>query len=153
MSGKKGERCGTWIPWRFDSGSSRIAIHQRRQGSGTARLDRHMPDKHLAYKHGQGYNAAYFLEGGRIGRLLTPLPQSNPSSIARITTVVRQGVLKRLARRLRRPASVWQVVHPSPTRPSAMCWKNADQVDRGRNSLKCATERLCGEARRRYMNI
>ena len=21
-----------------------------------------MPDKHLAYKHGQGYNAAYFLE-------------------------------------------------------------------------------------------
>ena len=55
------------VLWDLDtvevySGSSRIAIHQRRQGSGYSTLDEHMPDKHLAYKHGQGYNAAYFLE-------------------------------------------------------------------------------------------
>ena len=55
------------VLWDLDtvevySGSSRIAIHQRRQGSGYSTLDEHRPDKHLAYKHGQGYNAAYFLE-------------------------------------------------------------------------------------------
>ena len=55
------------VLWDLDtvevySGSSRIAIHQRRQGPGYSTLDEHMPDKHLAYKHGQGYNAAYFLE-------------------------------------------------------------------------------------------
>ena len=54
------------VLWDLDtvevcSGSSRIAIHQRRQGSGYSTLDAHMPDKHLAYKHGQGYNAAYAL--------------------------------------------------------------------------------------------
>ena len=47
------------VLWDLDtvevySGSSRIAIHQRRQGSGYSTLDEHMPDKHLAYKHGQG---------------------------------------------------------------------------------------------------
>ena len=43
------------VLWDLDtvevySGSSRIAIHQRRQGSGYSTLDEHMPDKHLAYK-------------------------------------------------------------------------------------------------------
>lgn len=55
------------VLWDIDtvevySGQSRIAIHQRSQGPGYTTLDEHMPDNHLAYKHGQGYNAAYFLE-------------------------------------------------------------------------------------------
>ncbi len=35
-----------------------------------------MPDKHLAYKHGQGYNAAYFLEEALVGSNATAAVQS-----------------------------------------------------------------------------
>ena len=40
----------------------RVASHDRRMTSGHSTIDGHMPPEHLAYKHGQGYNAAYFLE-------------------------------------------------------------------------------------------
>ena len=44
------------------SGTSRIAIHGRKAGYGYTTLEEHMPEEHLAYKHGQGHNAAYYLE-------------------------------------------------------------------------------------------
>lgn len=44
------------------SGTKRIAIHERKPGYGYSTLDEHMPEEHLAYKHGQGYNAAYYQE-------------------------------------------------------------------------------------------
>ncbi|MGO5105553.1 hypothetical protein ACTQ3Y_07310 [Segatella copri] len=114
----------------YFGGTTPIAIHQRHQGPGYSTLDEHMPDKHLAHKHRKGYNAAYFLEEGHWSAA-TPLPQSNPSSIARSMSSSRTSPAKEsclssasMARSVwRRPASVWQVVHPSPTRPSAMCWR------------------------------
>lgn len=42
--------------------SRRVAIHERYGRDKYSTLDEHMPDNHLAYMHGQGYNAAYFLE-------------------------------------------------------------------------------------------
>lgn len=55
------------VVWDIDtvevySGASRIALHQRSQTKSYTTLDEHMPEKHQEYKHGQGYNAAYFLE-------------------------------------------------------------------------------------------
>lgn len=40
----------------------REAIHERYGKGKYSTVDEHMPPRHLAYKHGQGYNAAYFLE-------------------------------------------------------------------------------------------
>lgn len=40
----------------------RVASHNRRITNGHTTIDGHIPPEHLAYKHGQGYNAAYFLE-------------------------------------------------------------------------------------------
>ena len=92
------------VLWDLDtvevySGSSRIAIHQRRQGSGYSTLDEHMPDKHLAYKRSMSSSRT------------SPAKESCLSSASTARSA------------WRRPASVWQVVHPSPTRPSAMCWR------------------------------
>jgi len=44
------------------SGQTRIAIHVRSFNQGYTTLDEHMPPRHLEYKHGQGRNAAYYLE-------------------------------------------------------------------------------------------
>ena len=114
----------------YFGGTTPIAIHQRHQGPGYSTLDEHMPDKHLAHKHRKGYNAAYFLEEGH-WLAATPLPQSNPSSIARSTSNSRTSPAKdfclssaSMARSIwRRPVSDWLVVHSSPTRPSATCWR------------------------------
>ena len=40
----------------------RVASHDRKMSNGYSTENGHMPPEHLAYKHGQGYNAAYFLE-------------------------------------------------------------------------------------------
>ncbi|MGL4519614.1 MAG: IS21/IS408/IS1162 family transposase, partial [Phocaeicola sp.] len=53
------------------TGLTRVAIHTRRFTQGYSTLETHMPAKHLAYKHGQGYNAAYFLEEAEIIGLYT----------------------------------------------------------------------------------
>lgn len=97
------------VQWNLDtvkvySGSSRIAIHQRRQGSGYSTLDEHMPDKHLSYKHGQGYNAAYFPGGGGIGwqqhNYSSPIhPQSHEACRAVVQVLPRSPVSQ---------AQVWQ---------------------------------------------
>ena len=55
------------MAWDLDTvevyaGSSRIAIHSRSMLPGYSTEDKHMPERHQEYKHGQGYNAAYFLE-------------------------------------------------------------------------------------------
>jgi transposase len=55
------------VAWDLDTvevyaGSSRIAIHSRSMLPGYSTEDKHMPERHQAYKHGQGCNAAYFLE-------------------------------------------------------------------------------------------
>ena len=125
------------VLWDLDtvevySGSSRIAIHQRRQGSGYSTLDEHMPDKHLAYKHhGQGYNAAYFLEeAALVGSNTTSAVQSILNRTKHVEQSYKscQGVLslkrkygkERLEKACKR---LQQVVHPSPTRPSATYWR------------------------------
>jgi transposase len=55
------------VVWDIDtveiySGAKRIAIHERYGKDLYSTKDEHMPENHLAYKHGQGHNAAYFME-------------------------------------------------------------------------------------------
>ena len=55
------------VVWDVDTveiyvGEKRVASHNRKMTNGHTTTDGHMPPEHLAYRHGQGYNAAYFLE-------------------------------------------------------------------------------------------
>lgn len=55
------------VVWDVDTveiyvAEKRVASHGRKMAGGHSTTDEHMPPEHLAYKHGQGYNAAYFLE-------------------------------------------------------------------------------------------
>lgn len=55
------------VVWDIDtvevySGENRIAVHQRYGVNTYSTVDAHMPPNHIAFKHGQGHNAAYFLE-------------------------------------------------------------------------------------------
>jgi len=46
----------------------RIAVHTRKMSGPPSTEDSHMPPEHVEYRHGQGYNAAYYLEqAGYIG--------------------------------------------------------------------------------------
>ena len=123
------------VLWDLDtvevySGSSRIAIHQRRQGSGYSTLDEHMPENILPTSTDRAITPPISWRR-RHWLAATQLPQSNPSSIARSMSSSRTSLAKEsclssasMARSVwRRPASVWQIVHPSPTRPSATCWR------------------------------
>ena len=81
------------VLWDIDtvevySGSSRIAVHERSQGPGYTTLDEHMPDNHLAYKHGQGYNAAYYLEEAEA---IGPYTKESVSSILNRTKHAEQS--------------------------------------------------------------
>ena len=55
------------VVWDVDTveiyvGEKRVTTHNRKMTNGHSTIDVHIPPEHLAYKHGQGYNAAYFLE-------------------------------------------------------------------------------------------
>lgn len=55
------------VLWDIDtvevySGAKRIAIHERNGIDPYSTVDSHMPEEHQEWKHGQGYNAAYFME-------------------------------------------------------------------------------------------
>ena len=130
------------VLWDLDtvevySGSSRIAIHQRRQGSGYSTLDEHMPDKHLAYKHGQGYNAAYFLEeAALVGYNTTAAVQSILNRTKHVEQSYKscQGVLslkrkygkERLEKACKRLAGCSSITY---TTIRNVLEKNLDQVD------------------------
>ena len=130
------------VLWDLDtvevySGSSRIAIHQRRQGPGYSTLDEHMPDKHLAYKHGQGYNAAYFLEeAALVGCNTTAAVQSILNRTKHIEQSYKscQGVLslkrkygkERLEKACKRLAGCSSITY---TTIRNVLEKNLDQVD------------------------
>ena len=130
------------VLWDLDtvevySGSSRIAIHQRRQGSGYSTLDEHMPDKHLAYKHGQGYNAAYFLEeAALVGSNTTAAVQSILNRTKHVEQSYKscQGVLslkrkygkERLEKACKRLAGCSSITY---TTIRNVLEKNLDQVD------------------------
>ncbi|MFQ8821000.1 MAG: Mu transposase domain-containing protein [Segatella copri] len=130
------------VLWDLDtvevySGSSRIAIHQRRQGSGYSTLDEHMPDKHLAYKHGQGYNAAYFLEeAALVGCNTTAAVQSILNRTKHVEQSYKscQGVLslkrkygkERLEKACKRLAGCSSITY---TTIRNVLEKNLDQVD------------------------
>ena len=130
------------VLWDLDtvevsSGSSRIAIHQRRQGSGYSTLDEHMPDKHLAYKHGQGYNAAYLLEEAALvgsntttaaQSILKPrnhVEQSNNSCQGELP-IKRKYTKKRLETACQRLAGCSSITY---TTIRNVLEKNLDQVD------------------------
>lgn len=75
------------VQWNLDtvkvySGSSRIAIHQRRQGSGYSTLDEHMPDKHLSYK-------------ARTGNITPPISLEEAALVGSNTTTAVQSILNR----------------------------------------------------------
>lgn len=59
------------VTWDIDTveiyaGNTRIATHPRKMTKGYSTVDSHMPPNHLEYKHGQGCNAAYFLEEAEV---------------------------------------------------------------------------------------
>lgn len=153
------------VLWDLDtvevySGSSRIAIHQRRQGSGYSTLDEHMPDKHLAYKHGQGYNAAYFLEeAALVGSNTTTAVQSILNRTKHVEQSYKscQGVLslkrkygkERLEKACKRLAGCSSITY---TTIRNVLEKNLDQVD-GEETVSNVPQNDYVRGAKAFMNI
>lgn len=81
------------VVWDIDtvevySGEQRIAIHDRNGTGRYSTTDGHMPPAHLAYKHGQGYNAAYYIEEASV---IGPYTKAAVEKILRGNKHVEQG--------------------------------------------------------------
>lgn len=81
------------VVWDVDTveiyvAEKRVCSHDRRMTAGYTTIDGHMPPGHLAYKHGQGYNAAYFLEEAEA---VGPCTKAAVESILKRTRHVEHG--------------------------------------------------------------
>lgn len=81
------------VVWDVDTveiyaGASRIAVHKRTLSPGYTTVDNHMPEEHQEYKHGQGYNAAYFLEEAEV---VGPYAKTAVNTILKRNKHIEQG--------------------------------------------------------------